>query len=59
MFLRACEQLGVPPERSLMVGDTALPDGGALAVGMPVYLLPLAPPNGPRGLGVVVRLVGT
>jgi putative hydrolase of the HAD superfamily len=57
-FLRACADLGVAPERTLMVGDNALPDGGALAAGMAVYLLPLAPPGGPRGLGAVVRLVG-
>jgi HAD superfamily hydrolase (TIGR01509 family) len=58
IFLRPCEELGVEPERSLMVGDTPIPDGGALAVGMPVYLLPLAPPGGPRGLDGVLRLAG-
>ena len=58
IFLRPCEELGVAPERALMVGDTPIPDGGALAVGMPVHLLPLAPPRGPRGLDSVLRLVG-
>ena len=58
IFLRPCEELGVAPERALMVGDTPIPDGGSLAVGMPVHLLPLAPPNGPRGLDVVLRIVG-
>ena len=58
MFLQPCDALGVEPERALMVGDTPLPDAGALGVGMPVYLLPLAPPVGPRGLDVVVRVVG-
>jgi HAD superfamily hydrolase (TIGR01509 family) len=58
MFLQPCKELGVEPERALMVGDTPIPDGGALAVGMPVHLLPLAPPDGPRGLDVVLRLVG-
>jgi len=58
LFLHTCGQLGVVPARSLMVGDTALPDGGALDLGMPVLLLPAAPPGGSRGLDVVLRLVG-
>lgn len=58
MFLAACDQLGVEPTRALMVGDNAIPDSGALAVGMPVHLLPLAPPHGPRGLDAVLRLAG-
>jgi HAD superfamily hydrolase (TIGR01509 family) len=58
MFLRACADLGVEPARALMVGDNALPDGGALGAGIPTYLLPLAPPGGPRGLDAVIRLVG-
>jgi HAD superfamily hydrolase (TIGR01509 family) len=58
IFLRPCEELGVAPERALMVGDTPIPDGGALAVGMPVHLLPLAPPRGRRGLDAVLRLAG-
>jgi HAD superfamily hydrolase (TIGR01509 family) len=58
MFLQPCEDLGVAPERALMVGDTPIPDGGALTIGMPVHLLPLAPPSGPRGLDGVLRLAG-
>ena len=58
IFLAACSQLGVAPDRALMVGDNSVPDSGALGVGMPVYLLPLAPPNGPRGLDAVLRLAG-
>lgn len=58
MFLRPCADLGVTPARTLMVGDTPIPDGGALDVGMAVHLLPLAPPGGRRGLDAVVRLVG-
>jgi HAD superfamily hydrolase (TIGR01509 family) len=57
-FLRACADLDVSPERALMVGDNALPDGGALGAGIAVYLLPLAAPGGPRGLDAVIRLVG-
>lgn len=57
-FLKACEDLGVAPNRALMVGDNALPDGGAIAAGIATYLLPATPPNGPRGLDAVVRLAG-
>jgi HAD superfamily hydrolase (TIGR01509 family) len=57
LFLRPCDVLGVAPARALMVGDTPIPDGGALAAGIATYLLPLAPPSGPRGLGAVLRLV--
>lgn len=58
MFLAACEQLDVAPNRVLMVGDNPVADAGALAVGMPVHLLPLTPPRGPRGLDAVLRLAG-
>ena len=58
MFLAACQQLGVRPERALMVGDNPVADADALAVGMPVHLLPLVAPNGPRGLDSVLRLAG-
>jgi FMN phosphatase YigB (HAD superfamily) len=56
-FLRACDDLAVPPGRCVMVGDNT-PDAGAVRVGIATYLLPLAPPGGPRGLDAVVRLVG-
>jgi HAD superfamily hydrolase (TIGR01509 family) len=58
LFLRTCTQLGVAPARALMVGDTPRPDGGAVAAGIATYLLPLAPPGGPRGLDAVLRIVG-
>lgn len=57
IFRRPCEELDVAPTRALMVGDTPIPDGGALDVGMPVLLLPPAPPCGPRGLDAVLRIV--
>jgi FMN phosphatase YigB (HAD superfamily) len=57
-FQRACADLGVEPARALMVGDNAVPDGGAVAVGIATYVLPLAPPGGPRGLDAVLALVG-
>ncbi|MEY2565914.1 MAG: hypothetical protein QOE35_443 [Actinomycetota bacterium] len=56
-FVRACADLDVAPERCVMVGDN-LPDAGAIRVGIATYLLPLAPPGGPRGLDAVVRIVG-
>lgn len=55
LFLRPCRELGVEPARALMVGDTPIPDGGAVPAGIATYLLPLAPP-GARGLDAVVRL---
>ena len=57
LFLRPCRELGVEPSCALMVGDTPIPDGGALGAGMATYLLPPAPPDGPRGLSAVLRLV--
>ena len=57
MFLTACDQLRVQPERTLMVGDNPLTDSGAVAAGMHVFLLPTPAPTGPRGLGHVLSLV--
>jgi putative hydrolase of the HAD superfamily len=57
VFLAACEQLDVAPERTLMVGDNPLTDSGAVACGMHVFLLPRPAPTGPRGLGHVLSLV--
>jgi HAD superfamily hydrolase (TIGR01549 family) len=57
MFLTACDQLQVSPERTLMVGDNPLTDSGAVATGMPVFLLPPPARTGPRGLGLVLSLI--
>ena len=57
LFTTACAQLGVEPAGALMVGDNALTDGGAIAAGLSVLLLPAAPPGGRRGLDAVIRLV--
>ena len=69
IFARACQSLGCAPGRALMVGDDPHTDGGAVAVGIPTYVLPALPParEGPggmdagnarvRGLGAVLRLV--
>ncbi|MGC9670545.1 HAD family hydrolase [Planosporangium sp. 12N6] len=56
-FLTACDQLGVRPERTLMVGDNPLTDSGAVGAGMHVFLLPPPARTGPRGLGHVLSLV--
>ncbi|MCW2639975.1 MAG: hypothetical protein JWP76_2281 [Dactylosporangium sp.] len=57
VFLTACDQLQVHPERTLMVGDNPLTDSGAVAAGMYVFLLPPPAKTGPRGLGHVLSLI--
>jgi HAD superfamily hydrolase (TIGR01509 family) len=57
VFLTACDQLHVHPERTLMVGDNPLTDSGAVAAGMYVFLLPRPAKHGPRGLGHVLSLI--
>jgi putative hydrolase of the HAD superfamily len=57
LFLAACAQLGVAPQQTLMVGDNAWPDGGAVGAGLTVLLLPAVPPGAERGLGAAVALV--
>ncbi|MCF6523718.1 HAD family hydrolase [Streptomyces sp. JJ36] len=59
IFRTACAALGVPGERALMVGDDPVKDGGAVAAGLPVHLLPAERgPDRPRGLAAVLRLTG-
>jgi HAD superfamily hydrolase (TIGR01549 family) len=57
VFLMACDQLRVRPERTLMVGDNPLTDSGAVAAGLYVFLLPGPAKNGPRGLGHILSLI--
>jgi putative hydrolase of the HAD superfamily len=57
VFLAACDQLRVDPERTLMVGDNPLTDSGAVAAGMYVFLLPRPAKTGPRGLGHILSLI--
>jgi HAD superfamily hydrolase (TIGR01509 family) len=57
VFLTACDQLQVDPERTLMVGDNPLTDSGAVAAGMYVFLLPPPAKTGPRGLEHVLSLI--
>ena len=57
VFLTACDQLHVHPERTLMVGDNPLTDSGAVAAGLYVFLLPRPARTGPRGLGHILSLI--
>ena len=57
VFRTACEQLGTKPDATLMVGDNPMTDGGAVAAGLAVLLLPPAAVTGRRGLGHVISLV--
>jgi putative hydrolase of the HAD superfamily len=58
LFLAACARLGEVPGRTLMVGDNPLADGGAVGIGLPTYLVPIAEPGRPRGLDGALRLAG-
>jgi putative hydrolase of the HAD superfamily len=58
LFHRACDDLGVAPGETLMVGDNHLTDGGAAAAGLTAVVLPAVPTGSPRGLHVVLRLLG-
>jgi putative hydrolase of the HAD superfamily len=58
LFRTACSQLHVEPSETLMVGDNALTDGGAVHAGLRVLLLPPVEPGTCRGLGAVAALVG-
>lgn len=55
IFLRACGQLGVDPERALMVGDTPA-DAGAVRAGCAALVLPAAEPGRFNGLAAVLDL---
>jgi len=59
LFLTACEQLGVEPRDTLMVGDNPLTDGGGIAAGLHVVLLPPPTPTDPRGLAAILSLVAS
>ncbi|MCD2190010.1 HAD family hydrolase [Actinomycetospora soli] len=58
MFTTACTALGADPRATLMVGDNPARDGGAVAVGCRVFLLPSEFRLGERGLGAVLSLLG-
>jgi len=59
LFRTACEQLGVDPRDTLMVGDNPLTDGGGTAAGLHVVLLPPPTPTHPRRLDAILSLVAS
>ena len=56
IFLAACKAIGTAPSETLVVGDHAV-DGGAVAAGCVVLLLPRTKPGEPHGLERVLGLV--
>ncbi|MFF7967913.1 HAD family hydrolase [Streptomyces sp. NPDC007903] len=58
LFAAACAELGAEPERTLMVGDNRVADGGAAALGCRVHFVDHLPLAGrPDGLLPVLDLV--
>jgi HAD superfamily hydrolase (TIGR01493 family) len=57
MFLAACAAIGTAPGRTLVVGDHPV-DGGAVAAGCVVLLLPRTEPGQPHGLARALDLAG-
>ena len=57
IFRTACTALDVDPRRTLMVGDSAGHDGGAVAAGLRAFLLSGEHRTGERCLHQVLRLV--
>ena len=55
MFVTALDELGLPAEDALMVGDNAARDNGGVALGLTTLLLPPAQDFAPRGLDAVLR----
>jgi FMN phosphatase YigB (HAD superfamily) len=58
LFELALASLGVQPADTLMVGDRASRDGGAVGVGVTTLILASVPPFTPRGLDMVLHLAG-
>jgi HAD superfamily hydrolase (TIGR01549 family) len=58
MFTTALDLLGVGPGDALMVGDRVSHDGGAADVGIDTLILPAPTAFEPRGLDVVLGLLG-
>jgi HAD superfamily hydrolase (TIGR01509 family) len=58
MFTTALDACGVAPNKALMVGDRVSHDGGAAAVGIDTLILPAPTKYGPRGLDVILSLLG-
>ena len=58
IFEKACKLIGVPPERTLMVGDSAA-DAGAVKAGLATLVLPAAEPGRANGLWATLALTGS
>ncbi len=58
MFTTALDLLRTKPNEALMVGDRITHDGGAVSVGIATLILPVLNELAPRGLDVVLGLVG-
>lgn len=58
IFLAACDRLGVAPAATLMVGDDARADSGAVLAGLRTLLLPALPPGADNGLRAVLDIAG-
>jgi HAD superfamily hydrolase (TIGR01509 family) len=58
MFQTALDALGVEAGEALMVGDWAPVDGGAASIGIATLILPRPTELTPRGLDIVLRLLG-
>jgi beta-phosphoglucomutase-like phosphatase (HAD superfamily) len=58
MFQLALDAVGVEASDALMVGDRVSHDGGAVSVGITTLILPVLRELVPRGLDVVLPLVG-
>jgi FMN phosphatase YigB (HAD superfamily) len=58
IFLAAVAALGVEPADALMVGNAAPTDGGAPALGIATLILSRPDRLRPRGLDVVLPLLG-
>ena len=58
MFQLALDALAVEADEALMVGDWPPTDGGAVAVGITTLILAPQAKLAPRGLNIVLRLLG-
>lgn len=56
IFVHACRELGVAPEETLMVGDDAVADAGAVRAGLTTLLLPALPPHAANGVDAALRI---
>jgi len=57
LFRHACPLLDVPPAQTVLVGDNPAADGGAVAAGLTVLLLPALAVASGRDLGAVFDLL--